>query len=412
MAGNLTALAVKNAKPGSARREISDGRGLYLIVQPSGAKSWAYRYRNAEGKPCKLTIGDAAKVTLEAARAKTRKAATEVDEERDPAAEKTAARTAKQATDSNKVEAVVANFIERHAKEKTREATWRESKRILEREIVSRWQGRPLSAIRTSDIHRIIDEIMDRGKPAAALRSLQAIRPMFKWAVKRKIIASNPCDGVDPPSVPQERDRTLDDRELRILWRAAESIGYPFGPIVQLLMLLGQRRDEVAAMIRSELDLGASEWTLPAARAKNGKPHLIPLPPLAVSIIEALKPVDGPEGYLFTTTGRTPVSGFGKAKEKLDRWIAADDVVLASWTFHDLRRSLATGCAALGVAPQVVEALLNHRGGVIRGVARVYNRYDHRREKIAALEAWAAHLECNVIGEPANNIDEMRAVRA
>ena len=400
MAKDLTAIALDKMRPASSRREVPDGkvRGLYHVVQPSGARSWAFRYRaKDDGKPRKLTLGSYPGTTLEAARRAAVVAMQAVAGGSDPAAEKSTVRKAtRQPTANHLVEAVVHNFIERHAKEKTREATWRESKRILEREIVNRWRGKPLSVVRKSDIHALLDAIMDRGKPAAALRSLQAIRPMFKWAVQRGIIASSPCEGVDAPSAPRERERWLDEGELKLVWEAAASLGYPFGPIVQLLMLTGQRRDEVAGMTAAELDLAQGLWTIPTARSKNKKAHVVPLSPLAQSIITGLPTIAGDAGFLFTTTGTSHVVGFGKAKLRLDRHLA--NHALAPWTLHDLRRTLATGCAGLGVAPQVVEAILNHSGGVIRGVAKVYNRYDHAREKRAALDLWGRLVSEIVLG--------------
>lgn len=401
-------------KPGAARLEIADGknRGLYLIIQPSGARSWAYRYRVGDGRTRKATLGSYPSVPLEAARKLASKAAVAIAEGRDPAGEKAAARAAaRQPKDHELVENVVGRFLERHAKVKTREATFKESKRILEREIVGPWKGRPLSVIRKSDIHALLDAIVDRGAPIAANRSLQAIRPMFRWAVERDIIPISPCDGVSTPSATVERDRVLEDQELRAIWAATEQMGYPFGSVVQLLILVGQRRDEVAGIVRGEIDLSASLWTLPPERAKNKNAHVVPLSPLAVAILEDLTAIAGTD-FLFTTTGRSHISGFAKAKEKLDRLIAEAGCDLEPWTFHDLRRSLATGCARLGVAPQVVEAILNHKGGVIRGVAKIYNRYDHAAEKRAALDLWARHVEAVVSGKPSGNVVEMKAVRA
>ena len=396
MAKDLTVVALDKLKPAATRREVPDGkvRGLYHLVQPSGARSWAFRYRAVDdGRPRKLTLGGYPGTSLEAARRAAVAAMQAVAAGGDPAVEKVAARKAiRTPAADHLVENVVRNFIERHAKEKTREATWRESKRILEREIVSRWRGKPLSVVRKSDIHALLDAIMDRGKPAAALRSLQAIRPMFKWAVQRGVLPASPCDGVDAPSKPGERERWLTDDELKAVWSASASLGFPFGPIIQLLILLGQRRDEVAGMTADELDLEKGIWTLPAARSKNGKAHVVPLSAAAQSIISSLPKIESDAGFLFTTTGTSHVVGFGKAKLRLDRSLASAGVALPPWTLHDLRRTLATGCAGLGVAPQVVEAILNHSGGVIRGVARVYNRYDYAREKRAALDLWARHL--------------------
>lgn len=410
MAKDLTFLAIEKLRPAAARLEVPDGkvRGLYHVIQSSGARSWAFRYRTREeGKPRKLTLGTYPGTTLESARKSATKAMQAVAEGSDPAAEKSAVRKAAREPPGDRlVEAVVDTFIERHAKEKTREATWRESKRILEREIVARWRGKPLSVVRKSDIHALLDAIMDRGKPAAALRSLQAIRPMFKWAVQRGIVATSPCDGVDAPSTPRERERWLADHELKAVWGAAGALGYPFGPIIQLLILTGQRRGEIAGMARDEIDLDTGLWTLPATRSKNKKAHTIPLSPLARAIIAGLPAIAGEHGFLFTTTGTTHVVGFGKAKLRLDRNLQRAGQPLPPWTLHDLRRTFATGCAGLGIAPQVVEAILNHSGGVIRGVAKIYNRYDHASEKKAALELWASHLQSLIETAVVDRIEE------
>ena len=237
--------------------------------------------------------------------------------------------------------------------------------------------GKPLSVITRANIHALLDEIVDRGSPIAANRSLGAIRPLFRWAVERDIIKASPCEGVRPPAPPKERDRVLSDEELRLVWQAAGKLGYPFGDVTRLLILLGQRRDEVAGMTWTELDLEASLWTLPPGRVKNAKGHVVPLSCMAREILVALPRIESEAGFLFTQTGKTHVVGFGKAKERLDRLITDDGKSLPPWVLHDLRRTMATGCAGLGVAPQVVEAVLNHRSGTIRGVAAVYNRYDH-----------------------------------
>lgn len=395
MAKDLTPLAIDKLKPGPARREVPDGkvRGLHFVLQPSGRRGWAYRYRNAAGKPAKLTIGKYPDLSLEKARRAAELAAAKMAEGNDPAVEKAVSKAAsRKPKDHELVEIVVERFLDRHARPKTREATFRETKRILEKEVVGRWRGKPLSIITRGDIHALLDEIVDRGSPIAANRSLGAIRPLFRWAVERDIIKTSPCEGVRPPSAPKERDRVLSDAEVRLVWQAAQRLGYPFGPIVQLLVLLGQRRDEVGGMTWAELDLEAGLWTLPPGRVKNAKEHVVPLPGLAREIIASLPRIDGEAGFVFTHNGKTAVVGFSKAKERLDGMIAEAVLATPSWVLHDLRRTAATGMAGLGVAPQVVEAVLNHRSGTIKGVAKVYNRYDHAAEKIAALEAWAEYV--------------------
>ena len=395
MAKDLTALALEKLQPGAARREVPDGkvRGLHFVLQPTGRGSWAYRYRNAAGKPAKLTIGKYPDLSLDKARRAAELAAAKVAEGQDPAVERAAEKSlARKPKDHELVEKVVERFLDRHARPKTREATYRETKRILEKEIVERWRGKPMLVITRADIHALLDEIVDRGSPVAANRSLGAIRPLFRWAVERDIIKTSPCEGVRPPAPPKERDRFLSDQELRTVWRAAGKLGYPFGPVVQLLVLLGQRRDEVAGMTWAELDLEAGLWTLPPDRVKNAKGHVVPLLGMAREILASLPRIASEAGFVFTRTGKTHVVGFGKAKERLDSLITEAGGSLLPWVLHDLRRTMATGCAGLGVAPQVVEAILNHRSGTIRGVAAVYNRYDHAAEKRAALEHWGRHV--------------------
>jgi integrase len=178
----------------------------------------------------------------------------------------------------------------------------------------------------------------------------------------------------------------LDDGELLAVWRAAAELDWPFGPIVQLLILTGQRRDEVAGMRWSELDLAQKTWTLPRGRVKNDNGHEVPLSPQATEIIEKLPRMKG-SPFVFTTTGNTAVSGFSKTKEKLDAKTGVE-----AWVMHDLRRSAASGMARLGVALPVIEKLLNHSSGTFAGVVGVYQRHSFSDEKRAALEAWGRHV--------------------
>ncbi len=397
MAKDLTALAVSAEKPGSARREVPDGkvRGLYLIVQPSGKKSWALRYRLEDGTPRKHTLGSFPGVGLEAARRLANGAITVVAAKGDPAAERAKARkAAREPRDDELVENVVDRFIERYAKKHTRETSWKEAQRLLNVELVETWRGRPLPDIKKSDIHVILDRILDRGSPIAANRALAVMGRMFSWSVEREIIGVSPCSGIKPPSPARSRDRVLTDNELRLVWNACVDIGWPFGPLLQLLILTGQRRNEVAGMTWPELDMTLKLWQLPKGRVKNDKGHTVPLSEPALDIVETLPRVVSKADFVFSTTGLSAVSGFTNAKERLDRIVAAGaGTDIPDWTIHDLRRTLASGCARLGVAPQVVEAILNHKSGTIRGVAAVYNRYDHFAEKRAALDLWGRHVE-------------------
>jgi integrase len=184
---------------------------------------------------------------------------------------------------------------------------------------------------------------------------------------------------------------------LRNIWQAAEKIGAPFGTLVKLLILLGQRRDETAGMRWSEIDLGARLWTITKERTKNNQPHAVPLCGSAIAILEALPRIAGSD-FILTTTGDTPSNGYSKGKLRLDALLPPD---MPPWRLHDLRRTLASGMARLGVNLPVIEKILNHLSGSFGGIVGVYQKHTFADEKIAALERWAEHVEQIVSGKPA-----------
>lgn len=436
----FTALSVKAFKPGPQRREIPDAgcKGLYLVVQPAGAKSWAFRYR-FNGKPKKLTLGavylgedepaEAAidqAITLAGARKLAGEAALQVARGVDPARhkkrEKQSARMRAEHSellDRDTVQAVARLFIEKYAKINTRPSSWLQTARLIglkpdpentEKlvrtksggEILSLWGDRTIHEITRRDVHDLLDRIVTRGSPITANRVLAAIRKMFVWATSRDIITTSPCAGVSPPSPEHSRDRVLNDDELRLIWRATDKIGWPFGPMVQTLILTLQRRDEAAGMNRNELRSVDRLWIIPRERVKNGRAHEVPLSAAAIELIEG-QPRIGNSSLVFTVTGKTPVSGFSHAKARLDEEIVklqkadaincgldpSDVVPLPHWTVHDLRRTGATGMARLGVNLPVIEKILNHTSGSFRGVAGVYQRHSFADEKRKAMELWS-----------------------
>jgi integrase len=384
MKKGLTTRAIEAAKPSSARREIPDALlpGLYLVVQPSGAKSWAVRYRH-HGRPRKHTLGKYPALNLVSARQSGAKVLRAAAEGEDPASDKRQAL----ATRKDSLETIAVQFIERHAKQNNRERTWRETERLLRTSVLPRWRGRTIHDISRKDVLRLLDDIVDKGSPIVANRTLSAIRKLFNWAVSRDILAMSPCTGIKPPTAERSRDRVLSDDELRAVWEGSEKLGWPFGPMVKILILTAQRRDEVAGMRWDELDLDGGIWALPPERVKNNKPHEVPLSNATVEILRSLPAAPG--HLVFTTTGITSPSGFSKAKSRLDAMI---EKPLKPWRLHDLRRTAATGMARLGIAMPVVEKILNHTSGSFRGVAAVYQRHDYREEKRLALQAWGAHV--------------------
>jgi integrase len=392
---------------------MPDGKvaGLYLVVQPSGAKSWAVRYR-VNGKSRKHTLGSYPSIGLAAARDLARASIGSIAKGADPSAEKRKQREAAKeaaATVDDLVENVVEDFIRLYAEKKTRD--WRETARILRKDVAAPWRGRRLPEIEKKHVVKLLDAVVERGAPVGANRVFAQLRKMCAWAVSRGILTVSPCEGVEAPSPEVERDRVLSPEELSLLWRAAEQLPKPYGATMRTLMLTGARRDEVAGMVWKEIDLAEETWTLPAARSKNRREHVVPLSAPAKDILSAQPRIEG-SPFVFGG-GRAPLSNFGKAKDRLDAAITTlnDGEAIPHWTIHDIRRSVATQLAELKVAPHVIEAVLNHKSGVIRGVAAVYNRYSYADEKRAALDAWARRLDAIVNPASASNVVELARAR-
>jgi integrase len=393
MARALTTKAVENLKPDPGKRiEVPDPAlaGLYLIVQPSAAKSWALRYR-FDGKPAKLTLGRWPSLGVAEARAAATASLEILDHGRNPAGEKKAKAAAFDQSDRDKLAAVIELFLKRHASHNRR---GNDVAAMFRREIMAKWGSRDIQSISKRDVIEVLDAIVDRGSPVTANRLRAYLNTLFNWAKGRDIIQANPLDGIKPPAPEKARDRVLTPYEIRLFWQATAGMEYPFRPLYRVLVLTGQRLREVAEMTWQEVD--GDTWTLPGSRSKNGDEHVVPLSPEVVAILEALPRIGR---FIFTTTGKSPVSGFTRAKERVDRLMietanrtltaSADPVAIPPFTIHDLRRTAATGMAGLRFPPHVVEAVLNHRSGTRRGVAGVYNRFNYAEEKRAAIEAWA-----------------------
>ena len=380
----LTARAVETAQPAAVRREIPDALmpSLYLVVQPSGTKSWAVRYRH-NGTTRKFTLGSHPAIDLKAARALGGKALRAAAEGRDPGQEKAQARAASADT----IDRAVAQFIERHCKRKNRPRTAQETERLLQLHVMPRWRGRAVSSITRRDVLDVLDRVVDAGAPIAANRVLAASRKLFNWLVARDVIATSPCAGVKPPTDERSRDRVLGDEELRAVWLAAEEIGWPFGAMVKVLVLTGQRRDEVARMEWSEIDFGDKLWTLPRERVKNDEKHEVPLSDAAIAVLKSVPRIAGSR-YVFTTNGKGPSSGYSKGKRRLGALLSD----MPPWRLHDLRRTTASGMARLGINLPVIEKVLNHASGSFAGIVGVYQKHGFSQEKRRALEAWGAFV--------------------
>jgi integrase len=351
---------------------------------------WARRYR-FNGRTGKHTLGGVVDITLAQARAQAAEVGRLIEQGIDPAAR--ARDTHRPVVDDDSVEALAALFIERHAKKRR---TWQQTEDTFRRLIFPAWRGRRVQEIKRRHVIELVEHIaVDR--PYMANRTLAVLSKFFGWCVARDILEVSAASGIDRPGQEVSRERILSDDELRRLWIAASDPAEGgFGPFLKLLMLTGQRRGEVSGMHWSEIDDEHHVWRLPAARTKNGKPHVVPLVPVVWDIIQA-QPRFADSDFVFTVDGRRPIIGFAKAKRRL----SGKAGLTAEWRLHDLRRSCASGLQRLGIRTEVIERCLNHVSGSFRGVAGVYQRDPLLDETAAALLAWATRIDEIVSGKSA-----------
>ncbi len=258
-----------------------------------------------------------------------------------------------------------------------------------------------------------------KGGPIAANRVLAAVRALLNWALRRGLIETTPAALVERPGEETRRERTLSADELRFIWPAAEALGYPMGAFFRMVMLTGQRREEVATMAWASIDLEAKVWTIPAEMTKAGRAHAVPLSPAAIDLLKSIprKTVRNkagllaPTAHVFTMTGVNPVSGYSAGKKRLDAAVATArgeaglEELMQPWTVHDLRRTCATYMGESGVPRLVISRVLNHAD---RSVTAIYDRAAYLKEKRQALEAWAGYL--TGLAEPiAGNVVALRA---
>jgi integrase len=276
----------------------------------------------------------------------------------------------------------IPEFIEKYAKPKNR--SWKDSERALNR--FTELMQRPLAEIRRAEVVAFLDRIVAERTPIVANRALAAIRKLFAWALDRGLVEVHPVRGMKLPAKEVSRERVLSDAEISAFWQATGDLGPICGGMYRMLLVTGQRRGEVSSMRWSQIDMDRAIWTIPAEIAKNGKAHAVPLTELAMEILTNV-PRFLHSDFVFTTTGTSPLSGFNRAQKRLEQAMGVDD-----WRIHDLRRTCASGLARLGVAPHVIEKVLNPISGQISGVAAVYNRHGYDAEKRGALERWERHL--------------------
>lgn len=411
MAKVLTDLAIQAIKPKGKRQEIADPRidGLFLIVQPTGTKGWTYRYRYGR-KARRISLGTYPAIDMAKARTRAEAAVHALERGEDPSIALFGPKREQylSTADREAFGNLIRRFMHEHAIPSTR--SWKETARLLgltvtEHKgkpptfedkpggIVARWSERPVGGIKRRDISEMLGDSLARGATVTANRELAAVRKFFSWCLGKSIIEVNPALGLPNPAPERRRDRVLSDDELRLIWLAADGEGFAFGDLVKLLLLTGQRRREVSFASWPEFDLKVKHWLIPSSRTKNKRQHLVPLSNLALNVLTEMPRFQGGT-FLFGLGGSSGFSGYSKATARFNARIAElTEHQVKPWTIHDLRRTLATTMARLGVMPHVVEAVLNHISGSKAGVAGIYNVWAYEPEKRAALNLWATHIE-------------------
>jgi integrase len=425
----LTPLAIRAIKaPAEGRLDIADGAtpGLCLRVSAADAWMWTLRMRAPTGlRRFNLGVFTSAQ-GLAWARKEAERLRQQVRHDgQDPHRERqeqVAASKAKAERDRLTLGVLVEDWKRLHLAGRSDRYT-AEAVRALRTAFKDQWKG-PAEALDRVAVKRALNGLGPQDKNAKPRRGIagdgSAIktrtvaygRACFGWAMKEERIAANPFLAVQISKSPKgdgSRERVLTDDELTAIWRATEATPSVFGRLVRMLILTGQRREEVASMAWAEISADQATWTIPGARTKNGKAHRVPLSDDARALLPA-PPAASDQDHALVFPGQrgTAFAGWSKAKAELDLASGVSD-----WRIHDLRRTLATGLQRLGVRLEVTEALLNHVSGKHAGIVGVYQRYDWAAEKIAALDAWTAYVAGLVKGQEAgSNVVPMRAATA
>ena len=383
----LTEAAIGRLKPpAKGRIQIPDGfvTGLWLRISDRDVRSWSAVYRlPGRSAPQRLTLGKWPAIGV----AEARKLASEVllaaARGEDPAAAKRAER------ESDRFEDVAAEFVKRVYRKRGLRST-PETEAAIRNYLLPAWSGRRIGAIGKADVIKMIDKISDAGHERQANRVLQLARQLFGWCEQRGLVDRNPAAAIAKPHREVSRDRVLEDHELAAIWRAVDGgMGWPWSPLVKLLVLTGQRRNEVAGMAWADLNLEVGTWSLRAEQTKMARARTLPLSGAAVEILAGLPRIAG-SALVFPANrcgSSNSIAGFSKMKRRLDQLSG-----VSNWRLHDLRRTFATMQQQLGTRLDVTEQLLGHVAGSRAGVIAIYQRYDFQPEQRVAVERLAERV--------------------
>lgn len=363
--------------PGKAEAIFFDDvlPGFGVRVRAGGKRTWVAQYRIGS-KQRRLSLGSLEQIDADEARKRARNALSKVHLGIDPQTEKVEARAQASVT----LGAVTVQYLARYAKARLKPRSYAEVARHLNKHW-SPLSELPIQRIRRADVSARLGEIATANGPFAANRARASLSALFSWAIGEGLADQSPVTGTNKATEEVSRKRVLSDAELRKIWTEVGKGDY--ADIVRLLILTGQRREEVGGMLWSEIDLENALWRIGADRTKNRLPHEVPLSTEAKNLLAGRRRIEGRDFIFGSGTG--PFQGWSSAKRALDTLVKPP----APWRLHDIRRTVATRMADMGVMPHVIEAILNHVSGHRAGVAGVYNRSSYQAEKKAALVLWA-----------------------
>ncbi|MDH5324368.1 MAG: site-specific integrase [Gammaproteobacteria bacterium] len=374
---------------------------LKLRVNPGGAMSFRTSYRvkvgQYQGTLRHVSLGRYPLVSIVDARAKAKEIREAVDAGGDPVREKKKSQEAialKLDNLDNSYETMVEQFITKWCIQKKKNRTWKETKRILLR-AGKQWLKWPLPDVSENHVQDALDSLIDENKPYMANRTWQAFNVFFKWAKRRKKITSNPMADIEKPFDNEEpTKRPWNNGEIKKIWSSAESIGGMYGDFIKLLMIMGQRVMEVAAMDGDEVNFENATWILPRERSKNKRDHTFPLPQLAIDIL-ANRELEEDNQHFFPGPGKL---GHFIPGSKLKNLVATKSGV-TDFTFKQARDTLRTELDKLKIPDHIKIACLNHTPQDVG--SKSYSSYDYLAEQREAFDAWAKVIN-DIVSRPSN----------
>jgi integrase len=363
--------------------------GFGLRIREGGSRTWIFQYRiGSKQRRMVLASANSAQLNLADVRKTASKLQGRVALGQDPAKDKETARREVENTF-----AVFADQFLEARKSSWRAGTYREARRHLTQHAKP-LHSFPIAAVSQYNIAKLLEDIAKKNGGVTANRVRTSLSSLLGWIIKKgiRLPEGNVASYTEKPVEEKSRDRVLSDAELRGIWKACLDDDY--GAIIKLLMLTGSRANEIGALHRNEVH--DEQIVLPAERTKNRRAHIIPLSEAAKSLLAAFR--RGERKFVFGRND-TGFRGWSHCKAALDQRLPFNE----HWAVHDLRRTVATRMAELGVQPHIIEAVLNHVSGHKGGVARVYNRATYDKEKREALNLWAEHVMALVEGRNASS---------